>query len=29
MSHFKTDVISLFMNNDQSDIFEAHNTGQI
>jgi hypothetical protein len=29
MSRFETDVISLLVNNDQSDTFEAHNTGQI
>lgn len=29
MSRFKTDVISLLVNNDQSGTFEAHNTGQI
>jgi hypothetical protein len=29
MSHFKTDVISLLVNNDQSDIFDANSTGQI
>jgi len=29
MSRFKTDVISLLVNNDQSDTFDAHSTGQI
>jgi len=29
MLHFKTYVISLLVNNDQSDTFKAHNTGKI